>query len=420
MKKQVIGMRMKYAAYAGAANIFLLTAMFLPYVKKEGCSLSAFALLSGIMGNGLSGLSYILAAAVCLPVILVLLGILNMIKPSIPVSKVMMVTGAVEALVMSLLIINSKKMIDLSGIAGDKFMVKDFGIGFWLALVLSYFALAAVMKSIKVHPGHIILALMSVVWLFPIVWIILTSLREESGYYVGYFFPKGLTLDNYRSMLDPAGVIPFAKWWSNTFYVAAAICVINTVIVLTTAFTLSRIRFAGRITLMKVMLIIGMFPGFMSMIAVYNILKGIGLAQTLTALVIVGAAGAAMGYYISKGFFDTIPKSLDEAAVIDGATKFQIFTRIILPLSKPILVYTVLTSFLGPWGDYIFPYMLLGDNSNSYTVAIGLNWLRDFRRIDTYYTQFAAGAVMVSLPIVILFLLLQRFYVEGLSGSVKG
>lgn len=202
--------------------------------------------------------------------------------------------------------------------------------------------------------------------------------------------------------------------------VAICSCVLNTAIILATSFALSRVRFQGRTLYMKMMLVIGMFPGFMSMIAVYNILKGIGLAQSLSALVIVSAAGAAMGYYVCKGFFDTIPKSLDEAAIIDGATRWQIFTKITIPMSKPIIIYTILTSFLGPWTDYIFPSMLLGDKQESYTVALGLKWLTDFQRIDTYYTQFAAGAVMVSIPIVILFISLQRFYVEGLSGAVKG
>ncbi len=127
-----------------------------------------------------------------------------------------------------------------------------------------------------------------------------------------------------------------------------------------------------------------------------------------------------MGYHVTKGFFDTIPKAIDEAAIIDGATRFQIFTHITLPLSKPIIVYTVLGSFLASWSDYIFPSMLFGDKQSSYTVAVGLYWLTDFRRIDRYYTQFAAGAVIVAVPIVILFIWLQRYYVEGLSGSVKG
>ena len=202
--------------------------------------------------------------------------------------------------------------------------------------------------------------------------------------------------------------------------VAVCGCLINTTIVLATAFTLSRTRFAGRKTFMKILMIIGMFPGFMSMIAVYNILKGIGLNQSIVALIVVGAAAAAMGYHVCKGFFDTIPKALDEAAIVDGATRWQIFTRITIPLSKPIAIYTLLTNFLGAWSDYIFPSILFGDKQANYTVAVGLYWMTDFRRIDKYYTQFAAGAMVIAVPIVILFICLQKFYVEGLSGSVKG
>ena len=264
------------------------------------------------------------------------------------------------------------------------------------------------------------LVILSVIWLFPILWIVLTSLREETGICVGYFIPKNFTFQNYVNLFTNEDVLPFFQWWCNTIIVAVCGCLINTAIVLGVAFILSRTRFSGRKTFMNILMIIGMFPGFMSMLAVYNILKGLGLNQSIFALVIVGAASAAMGYHVCKGFFDTMPKALDEAATIDGATKWQIFTKIIVPLSKPIAIYTLLTNFLGAWSDYIFPSMLFGDKQQNYTVAIGLKWMTDFRRIDTYYTQFAAGAVVVAVPIVILFICLQKYYVEGLSGSVKG
>ena len=267
---------------------------------------------------------------------------------------------------------------------------------------------------------YLILIVMSVIWLFPILWVVLTSLRGEPGYYVGYFFPKQITFQNYINLFTNPSVLPFGRWWVKTMIVAICGCLINTSIILGVSFTLSRTRFKGRTTFMKILMIIGMFPGFMSMLAVYNILKGIGLNQSLVALIIVGAASAAMGYHVCKGFLDTIPKALDEAATIDGATRWQIFTKITIPLSKPIAIYTLLTNFLGAWSDYIFPSMLFGDQQSKYTVAVGLYWMTDFRRIDNYYTQFAAGALVVAIPIVILFICLQKFYVEGLSGSVKG
>ncbi|MBD5084867.1 MAG: sugar ABC transporter permease [Clostridiales bacterium] len=276
------------------------------------------------------------------------------------------------------------------------------------------------MAATKISVGYIVLTIMSVIWLFPIVWIVLTSFRGEGGYYVGYFIPKTFTLENYLKLFTMEGTIPFGKWWINTFIVAAVSCVLNTLIVLMTSYVLSRHRFSGRTLLMKAMMVIGMFPGFMSMIAVYNILKGMGINQNLGALILVNVASSAMGYYICKGFMDTVPKALDEAARIDGAPHFTIFYKIMIPMAKPIIIYQLMSAFLGPWGDYIFPSLLLGDKQASYTVALGLKWMTDFRRIEDYYTQFAAGAVLVSVPIVILFIVLQRYYVEGMSGAVKG
>ena len=172
---------------------------------------------------------------------------------------------------------------------------------------------------------------------------------------------------------------------------------------------------------MKLALILGMFPGFMSMIAVYFVLKSVGLTQSLLALVLVYSAAGGLSFYISKGFFDTIPFAMDEAAMIDGATKFQIFTQITLPLSKPIIVYTVLTTFMAPWMDFIFAKVIMGDNYSKYTVAIGLYTMLNREFIDIYFTRFAAGAVCIAIPITLLFISLQKYYVEGITGgAVKG
>ncbi len=172
---------------------------------------------------------------------------------------------------------------------------------------------------------------------------------------------------------------------------------------------------------MNMALVLGMFPGFMSMIAIYYILKGFGISQSLLALILVYSGGAGLGFYILKGFFDTIPKTLDESAMLDGATKFQVFYRIVLPLSKPMITYTALTSFMGPWVDYIFASVIMGDNYDNYTVAIGLAKMLDREFINYYYTRFAAGSVLVSIPIALIFVVMQRFYVGGVAdGAVKG
>ncbi len=418
MKKTVIGLNLKYFKVACLASILGALSLILPLASVDGKSVWSIGLLQQLSDLGSMGV--ILLVGTVAVAAAVVAAVVSFLRPSVLLGRLWMVFSAIWTICYTILLFGAKAMLDQSGVFPEAFLVKNFGIGYWLGMALSYFGLVYVMKMVKVNTGYIVLTIMSVIWMFPIAWILLTSFRAESGYYVGYFIPKGFTLDNYINLFSNESVIPFGRWWMNTFIVAIVCCVLNTIIILATAYVLSRTRFKGRVMIMKIMLIIGMFPGFMSMIAVYNILKGMGLAQNLGALIVVGIAGAAMGYQVCKGFFDTIPKSLDEAAVIDGATRFQIFTRITIPLAKPMIIYTMLTSFLGPWSDYIFPSMLFGDKQSSYTVAVGLNWLTDFRRIDHYYTQFAAGSIMVAVPIVILFVFLQRYYVEGLSGSVKG
>lgn len=413
MKKNVIGLRQEYHLPAVVAIVLSAVCIFLPFASVDGTSVNLLSVVT-------SGAGLLHMAALILTLVNAAAGIFVYFRTSVKGAKLWTAISFAQTVLMTVLMFATKGTLDAMGILPGAFLVKNFGIGYWLGLVSAYVGLVLAMKTAKVNTGYILLTILAVIWLFPILWIVLTSLRAESGYYVGYFIPKGLTLDNFFALFAENSAIPFAKWWTNTMFVAIAGCLINTVIVLGVAFVLSRTRFTGRKAFMNILMIIGMFPGFMSMLAVYNILKGIGLNQSLWALVIVGAAGAAMGYHICKGFFDTIPKALDEAAIIDGANRWQIFTKITVPLSKPIAIYTLLTSFLGAWSDYIFPSMLFGDNQANYTVAIGLKWMTDFRRIDTYYTQFAAGAVVVAVPIVILFICLQKYYVEGLSGAVKG
>lgn len=276
-------------------------------------------------------------------------------------------------------------------------------------------------KKIKDVSSYIVLALLSLIWMAPIFWVIMTSFRAESGSFTSYFFPKALTFNNYIRLLTENGQFHFTKWFGNTFFVAIFSCIISTFFVLSVSYVMSRMRFKMRKPLMNIALILGMFPGFMSMIAVYYILKGLGISQSLLALIMVYSGGAGLGFFIAKGFFDTLPKALDEAAYLDGATKSQIFLKITLPLSKPIIVYTVLTSFMAPWMDFIFASVIMGDNYNNYTVALGLFKMLEREFINDYYTQFAAGCVLISIPIALLFISMQKYYVEGVSGgAVKG
>lgn len=270
---------------------------------------------------------------------------------------------------------------------------------------------------------HAVLAVLAVVWLFPIFWIILTSFRAEKGSYVSTFFPKSYTLDNYKRLFTNTSVLNFPKMFTNTLIVAIFSCLIATFFVLAVSYCTSRLRFKMRKPFMNVALILGLFPAFMSMVAVYYILKAIGLSEgnmIRVALVLVYSGSAGLQFYIAKGFFDTIPKALDEAAYIEGCTRWQVFCKITIPLSKPIIVYTVLTSFLGPWIDFIFAKVICRAESDYYTVAIGLWKMLEREYIDNWYTCFAAGAVCISIPIAVLFIFMQRYYTEGLSGAVKG
>ena len=276
-----------------------------------------------------------------------------------------------------------------------------------------------IMNSI-VHVG---LAVMAFMWLLPIFWVIITSFRDEKGAYFKTFMPKAWTFDNYIKLWTDTSNLNFPQMFMNTFIIACFVCVINSFSVLAVAYTMSRLRFKLRKTFMNIAMIIGLFPGFMSMVATYYILKALELTQgnlIKVGLILVYSGGAGLGFYIAKGFFDTIPKALDEAATIDGATRFQIFTRITIPLSKPIIVYTVLTSFIGPWTDFVFAKVICRAEMDQYTVAIGMWKMLEKEYLVNWYTPFCAAAVCISIPISILFLIMQRYYVEGMAGAVKG
>ncbi|MCI7067021.1 MAG: sugar ABC transporter permease [Butyrivibrio crossotus] len=282
---------------------------------------------------------------------------------------------------------------------------------------------AKVRKTIGNVFVHLILAILSIIWLFPIVWIVLISFKKEKGMYMSTLFPKEYWFGNYKKLFTDTNIINFPQMFLNTLIIAVFCCIISTFFVLCVSYVMSRMRFRMRKPFMNVALILGMFPGFMSMIATYYILKSIGLTQgsmIRVALIMVYSGGSGLGFYIAKGFFDTIPKSVDEAAYIDGATRWQVFTRITMPLSKPIIVYTVLNSFMGPWLDFIFCKVICGTDQRFYTVSVGLWNMLEKEYVYQWFNCFAAGAVVVSVPIAILFLVMQKFYQEGVSGAVKG
>ena len=282
-------------------------------------------------------------------------------------------------------------------------------------------------KSYKLKRGlanafiYTLLTVLGLIWISPLVYLVLHSFRDEGLATVSYLLPKTYSFKNYIELFTDTATLNFPRWFMNTLIVAIFSCIISTLAVLMVSYSFSRLRFKARKPLINIGMILGMFPGFMTMIAIYYLLKAMGLTQTLVALVICYSAGAGLGYQISKGFFDTIPRALDEAATIDGATRNQIFWKIILPMSKPIVVYTVLTSFIGPWCDFILAKIIMGDARDNYTIAIGLQTMVSLEFKVNYFKRFLAGSVVVAVPISALFLFMQRYYVEGVTaGGVKG
>lgn len=267
--------------------------------------------------------------------------------------------------------------------------------------------------------SYITLVILSVIAIYPALWIVLGSVRQGRSLYSKSLIPESFTLEHYRDLFT-SDTILYGTWYMNTIKVSILSMLLGVILIMLTSYAVSRFRFRGRRAVLSTILILGMFPGFMSMIAIYLLLKELNLLDTHLALVLVYAAGAPLGgTLIAKGFFDTIPRSLDEAARIDGASNFKIFSSVVLPLSKPIITYLALTQFVGPWVDFIFAKLVLRSKEN-WTVAVGM-WDMVRENQNSHFTMFAAGAVLIAVPITILFMFLQRLLVDGLtSGASKG
>ena len=270
--------------------------------------------------------------------------------------------------------------------------------------------------------SHALLILLSVIWILPIVWVVLESFNKNAGPYNETFFPTEYTFDNYVQLFTDKHVLDFPRMFLHTLIIAIVVCLINVFFVLCVAFCMSRLRFRFRKTFMNVVLILGMFPGIMSVVVIYFILKSLGLTQgwgVTVALILVYSAGAGAGFYVMKGYMDTIPMELDEAAYLDGCTRWQVVTKITIPICKPMLVYQALTAFLGPWLDFVMAKAICRTQEN-YTVALGLYQMLSREYLNDWFAKFAAAAVIISIPIVILFIVMQRYYQEAMSGAVKG
>ena len=267
---------------------------------------------------------------------------------------------------------------------------------------------------------YIVLIVITVVWLFPFFGLVMESFKVNTTAMDGELFPTKFGFDNYVRLFKETD---FLKWFKNTAIMGIATAVFQTLFVLSMSYTLSRLRFKMRKPLMNFMLILGMFPGFLTMILIYKVFSDLGLTMEMAplGLIIVYCASSGMGYYISKGFFDTIPKTLDEAARVDGATRLQVFYKVIMPLSGSIVIYTILMGFMAPWGDFMLASYLIHENSVGMSVAVGMFEWTSKTMLNTNYTMFCAAGVIVAIPVTAVFLALQKYYVEGVTGgAVKG
>ena len=271
---------------------------------------------------------------------------------------------------------------------------------------------------------HAFLIIVSIIWLIPFVWIVAHSFRGGStGMYSSTFLPKEYTLDNYIGLLTDIGTINFPRMFVNTFVISIFACIISTFFVISVAYCLSRVKWTMRKPYMNMAMVINLFPGFMSMVAIYFLLKAMGLTEgnrIPIALVICFTAGAGTGFTVMKGYMDTIPKALDEAALLDGCTRWQTFWKITLPLCKPMVVYQIITAFMGPWIDFIFAKIIVRAEIQYATVSIGMWKMLEMEYIGGWFTRFCAAAVLVSIPIAILFMITQKLYQEAMGGAVKG
>lgn len=265
---------------------------------------------------------------------------------------------------------------------------------------------------------YLILIIIAICCIYPALWVVLSSLRPGTSLYSPTLIPDQFTLVHYKELFTNPS-FPYGRWYLNTLKIATVTMIFSTVLVTLSMYALSRFRFRSRQTMLTSMLILGMFPGFMSMIAIFILLLQLNLLDTHAALILVYSAGSVLGGFVVKGYYDTIPRSLDEAARIDGASHLQVFIKIMLPLSRPILTYVALTQFTGVWGDFIFARLVLRSKEN-WTLAVGM-WDLVASYQNSNFTMFAAGAVLIAIPITLLFIILQRFLVQGLtSGASKG
>ncbi len=261
--------------------------------------------------------------------------------------------------------------------------------------------------------------------IFPVLWIFSASINPTSTLGTQSLIPNNAGLDNYRFLFE-SPVFPFATWYVNSLKIALISTVLSVSITLLAAYAFSRFRFRGRETLLKGILLVQVFPGALAMVALFLIVSqlgdqipAIGL-NTHTGLILVYMGGAmGINIWLMKGFFDSIPREIDESAMVDGATHWQIFWQLLVPLMRPILIVIAILTFIGVYGDFLLARILL-KSTEQYTLMVGLQIFTS-GQFSQKWGPFTAGALLGALPVMVIYLILQDKIVGGLTqGAVKG
>jgi ABC-type maltose transport system permease subunit len=271
---------------------------------------------------------------------------------------------------------------------------------------------------------YVIAAVLIVFAFVPVVWVVSASFNQSGSLVSVEIIPRDAGLQNYRGLLENP-YYPFTTWFFNSYKIATISTALSVFSTTVSAYALSRFRFTGRHTLMRAILIINVFPGVLSMIALYTIMQQVGNhvpflgLDSHWSLVLIYVSGAmSINVFLVKGYLDSIPMEIDESAKVDGATHWQIFTQITLPLIKPILVTISVLTFMSIYGDFILPRVLL-QSADQLTIMVGL-YLFQSASYAQNWGIFTAGAILAALPVLLIYMLLQNYIIGGLTaGSVK-
>lgn len=288
-------------------------------------------------------------------------------------------------------------------------------------------ALPLTMKQRK-YIGYAVryaIAVVLIIFAFiPVVWVLSASFNTSGSLTSPQLIPRNPSLANYQNLIQNQ-YYPFMRWMGNSFVIASISTVLSVLSTTVAAFALSRFRFYGRETLMRAILLVNIFPGVLSIIALYSIVQQLGnhvsflgLNSHATLILIYTSGAMSINVFLVKGYLDSIPRELDESALVDGATHGQVFRMITLPLAKPILITIAVLTFMGIYGDFVLPRVLL-QSSDKLTIMVGL-YLFQSADYAQNWGVFTAGAVVAALPILVAYLLLQKYIIGGLtSGAVK-